>query len=222
MVASMIAIDGPAGAGKSTVARLVANRLNYTYIDTGAMYRALGLLAMRLKIALDDEAALTALANEVKLELKNQDGKCLIFMDGEDVSEAIRAKDVGDAASAVSVFAGVREALVAQQQRLGAAGQVVMDGRDIGTVVLPNADCKIFLTASAEERARRRLLELQSKGLDVDFEQVKTEMAIRDARDSNRANSPLCQAADAVLVDTSSLTLEQVVDAIIRIARGAS
>ena len=220
MLARKIAIDGPAGAGKSTVARLVANRLNYIYIDTGAMYRAVGLLATRLKIALDDEAALTALANEVKLELKNKNGKCLIFMDGEDVSEAIRAKDIGDAASAVSVFAGVREALVAQQQRLGAAGQVVMDGRDIGTKVLPDADCKIFLTASAEERARRRFLELQSKGLDVNLEQIKTEMAIRDARDSNRAHSPLCQADDAVLVDTSDLTLEQVVDTIIQIAGG--
>lgn len=220
MAVRMIAIDGPAGAGKSTVARLIANRLNYLYIDTGAMYRALALLALRLEIALDDDLALTALANEAQLELRNEAGKCLIFLDGEDVSEEIRAKDVGDAASAISVFSGVREALVAQQQRLGAVGQVVMDGRDIGTHVLPDADCKIFLTATLPERARRRLLELQSKGLDVDFEQIQTEMAIRDARDSNRVHSPLRQAADAVLVDSSDLSLDQVIEKIIAIIGG--
>ena len=218
MTARQIAIDGPAGAGKSTVAKLVAARLDYLYIDTGAMYRAVALSAIRQGIAVDDAPALTRLAQEICIELVNDGKEYQVFCDGEDVSAAIRVAEVGNAASPVSAVSGVREALVVQQQHLGARGCVVMDGRDIGTKVLPQAECKVFLTASSGERARRRALELAAKGQDADIEQVKQDMEERDARDSSRAVSPLEQAQDAVLLDTSDLTIEQAVERILKLA----
>ena len=218
MTARQIAIDGPAGAGKSTVAKLVAAALGYLYIDTGAMYRAVALAALRRGIAVDDAPALTKLAQEISIELENEAGDYRVYCDGEDVSAAIRTAEVGNAASPVSAVPGVREALVAAQQRLGARGCVVMDGRDIGTKVLPQAECKVFLTASIEERARRRALELAAKGQDADIEQVRRDMEERDARDSSRAHSPLLQAADAVLLDSSDMTIKQVVEHVLQLA----
>ncbi|MCL1906016.1 MAG: (d)CMP kinase [Clostridiales bacterium] len=218
MTAKQIAIDGPAGAGKSTVAKLVAAHLDYLYIDTGAMYRAVALMALRRGMAVDDAAALTDLARKICIELVNEGGQYRVYCDGEDVSGYIRTAEVGNAASPVSAVAGVREALVSQQQRLGARGRVVMDGRDIGTKVLPQAECKVFLTASPAERARRRALELAAKGQNVDEEQVRRDMEERDKRDSSRAVSPLVQAKDAVLLDTEGLSIEQVAERILKLA----
>jgi len=218
MTARQIAIDGPAGAGKSTAAKLVAARLDYLYIDTGAMYRAVALAALRQGIVTNDAPALTRLAQEICIELVNEGDDYRVYCDGEDVSAAIRTVQVGNAASPVSAVPGVREALVAQQQRLGERGRVVMDGRDIGTKVLPQAECKVFLTASPAQRARRRALELAAKGQDVEIEQVRRDMEERDARDSGRAHSPLAQAADAVLLDSSDLTIEQTVERILQLA----
>ncbi|MCL1816010.1 MAG: (d)CMP kinase [Clostridiales bacterium] len=218
MIARQIAIDGPAGAGKSTVARLVADRLGYLYIDTGAMYRALAWLAIKRGLAYDDEQALVRLAQETRIELINADGDHRVYCGGEDITLAIREAKVGNAASPISAIAGVREALVAEQQRLGKEGCVVMDGRDIGTKVLPQAKCKIFLTASLEERSRRRTLELQTKGLIIDVAEVSRDIKERDRRDSSRVASPLMQADDAVLLDSSNLNIEQVVQKILQLA----
>ena len=206
----MIAIDGPAGAGKSTVAKALAKKLGYLYIDTGAMYRAVAYAAIQRGIPFDDAAALTELAATVQIDMRVKGGNYYVYLDGEDVSQAIRTPEVGAAASPVSAISGVRRHLVAQQQRLAQNGNVVMDGRDIGTMVLPQADCKIFLTASLEERAKRRYLELQEKGIATSLSQVKTEIAERDERDSHRADSPLMQAADAVLLDSTQLSLAEV------------
>lgn len=218
MTASQIAIDGPAGAGKSTVAKLVAARLGYLYIDTGAMYRTVALIALRAGVAVDDAPALTKLAQEINIELVDEGGVYRVYCDGEDVSAAIRRAEVGNAASPVSAVPGVREALVAQQQRLGARGRVVMDGRDIGTKVLPEAECKIFLTASLAERARRRTLELRQKGQQADEAAVLRDIAARDERDSSRAHSPLRQAEGALLLDSSDMSIEQVVELILDLA----
>jgi cytidylate kinase len=200
------------------VAKLVAARLGYLYIDTGAMYRAVALIALRRGIAVDDEPALTKLAQEICVELINEDGGYRVYCDGEDVSAAIRTTAVGNAASPVSAVSGVRRALVAQQQRLGARGRVVMDGRDIGAKVLPQAECKVFLTASAKERARRRALELAAQGQYINIDQVRRDMEERDTRDSSRADSPLAQTKDAVLLDSSELTIEQAVEFILQLA----
>ncbi|MDO4582013.1 MAG: (d)CMP kinase [Bacillota bacterium] len=210
-----IAIDGPAGAGKSTVARQVARRLDWLYIDTGAMYRAIGLLALRAGVALDDEDGLTELARRTRIELEDGAEGYRVYADGEDISAAIRTAEIGAAASPVSAVAGVREALVAQQQAMAAARAVVMDGRDIGTVVLPDAPCKVFLTATAEERAARRTRELQARGIDADYQRIVAEINERDYRDSHRRHSPLMQAKDALLLDSTELNIEQVVAAII-------
>jgi CMP/dCMP kinase len=218
MTAKQIAIDGPSGAGKSTAAKLVAQRLGYLYIDTGAMYRAVGLIAIRKKIDFADEQALTALTKRLDICLASGAGFNRVIVDGEDVSAAIRHPEVGNAASAISTLAGVRQMLVRKQQKMAAAQPVVMDGRDIGTVVLPHATCKIYLTAEPRIRAERRARELQEKGIAADVEQIAREMAERDLRDSSRANSPLRQAADAHLLDNSTLMIEQVVDIIIGIA----
>ncbi|MCL1975159.1 MAG: (d)CMP kinase [Firmicutes bacterium] len=218
MTARQIAIDGPAGAGKSTVAKLVAAHLNYLYIDTGAMYRAVALIALRKGIALSDAPALTLLAQELCIELQNDGAQYRVFCDREDISFAIRQAEVGNAASPISALPGVREALVRKQQLLGEQGCVVMDGRDIGTKVLPQAECKVFLTASPEERARRRTLELALKGQTIDEEQVRRDMEERDARDTTRAVSPLIQACDALLLNSDGLTIEQVVERILQMA----
>ena len=216
-----IAIDGPAGAGKSTVAKLVARKLNYLYIDTGAMYRAVAWKALKLGISMDDELALTEIANTMKIELHNGVDGYHVFGDGKDISEEIRLPEVGKAASPVSAVLGVRIALVKKQQDLAMLGPVVMDGRDIGTKVLPDAAVKIFLTASPEERTKRRVLDFAQKGISLDYKEVLHEINERDKRDSNREHSPLKLADDGVLLDSSDMTIDQVVEAILDLAKKA-
>jgi len=213
----VIAIDGPAGAGKSTVARLVAERLGYTYIDTGAMYRAVAWETIRRGIPADDSDRVTAVARAINLQLTTVAGKTLVRVDDIDVSEAIRTPEVSRLVSEISKIGGVREAMVRVQRQLASLGGVVMDGRDIGTHVLPNADIKIFLTASISERARRRWLELTAKGYAVDLAELQAEIACRDKADCEREIAPLIQAADAVLVDTTALTIPQAVDTILEL-----
>lgn len=220
MTAAQIAIDGPAGAGKSTVAKVVADRLGYLYIDTGAMYRAVALLALEHGVAFNDAEGLTALIRGNEIALEPAASGCRVLINGKDVSRDIRLPEVGNAASPVSAVAEVRSMLVAMQQELAARRPVVMDGRDIGTVVLPDAACKIFLTASTRVRARRRAKELLEKGLEVDIDQVEREIMERDERDSTRAASPLRQAEDAVLIDSSDMGVEEVVCRIIELAEG--
>lgn len=213
----IIAIDGPAGAGKSTVARLVAERLGYTYIDTGAMYRAVTWETMRRGIPADEADQVAAVAHTINLQLATVAGKTLVSVDDTDVSEAIRTPEVSRLVAEVSKIGGVREAMVHLQRQLASLGGVVMDGRDIGTHVLPNADIKIFLTASIAERARRRWRELTDKGFTVDVAELEAEIACRDKADCERAIAPLVQAADAVLVDTTALTIAQAVETIIEL-----
>ena len=204
-----VAIDGPSGAGKSTLARRLAAELGYVYVDTGAMYRAIGLYGLRAGADLKDEAQMTALLPAIKLELRYADGAQHILLNGEDVSEAIRAEQVGMAASSVSSHPAVRAFLLETQRGLARQSNVLMDGRDIGTVVLPDATLKIFLTASPEARARRRQAELAAKGVDADYDTVLRDIRTRDDQDTHRAAAPLRQAEDAVLVDTSELDFEQ-------------
>ncbi len=219
MVKKIIAIDGPAGAGKSTIAKKLAKELHYLYIDTGAMYRAVALAAIRQGIAIDEEEKLSVLAKDCQIRLQNDGEEYRVFLNGKDVSKEIRLPEVSAVASPVSAIGGVRRSLVAQQQDMAKEGCVVMDGRDIGTKVLPQADCKIFLTASLEERAKRRFLELQEKGLPDTYEQVKEDIRQRDDRDSNRANSPLKQAEDAYLLDSTNLSIEEVVAIVLQRVR---
>ncbi len=215
-----IAIDGPSGAGKSTAARGVAARLGYTYIDTGAMYRAVAWNAIRQGFPDGDADAMSALARDTDIRfLPGPDGQRVLVGDA-DVTQSIRTPQVTQLSSPVSAIPGVRRVLVEQQQAMGAGGGVVMEGRDIGTVVFPHAELKVFLTASPEERARRRWLERRSKGDSVSLEEVLEQQAERDARDSSRAESPLRPAEDAVLLDSDGLTAEQVIDRILDMARG--
>ena len=207
----LIALDGPSGVGKSTTARAVAARLGWDYLDTGAMYRSVALAVLRAGIALDDEAGLTALLSG--LELAQGDGR--FRLNGEDVSEAIRAAEVTALVSPLSADAAVRDLLVAQQRHIGGRGRFVVDGRDIGTVVFPEACCKVFLTASVTARARRRFLELQAKGLPSIETEVARDLAARDHNDSTRAVAPLRKADDAWELDSSDLTLDEVVGAIV-------
>ena len=205
-----IAIDGPAGAGKSSVARAVAAELNAMYLDTGAMYRAFGLYMLR-RGATNDRRAIVDAVDSVDITVEFIDGAQHIFLGGEDVTQAIREPEVSMAASAVSAVPEVRQRMVALQRRIAEGHSVIMDGRDIGTKVLPNATLKIFLTASPEERARRRCLELEQKGMPEPYEKVLQEMKERDYQDTHRAASPLRAAEDARPVDSSDLTLEQTV-----------
>jgi cytidylate kinase len=215
----VVAIDGPAGAGKSTVAKLAAAALHFAYIDTGAMYRAVTLKMLQTGTEFSPEAV-GKLAQECKICFK-PDGKInRVFLDSKEVTELIRTDAVNKNVSRVSAVKEVREAMVAEQRRLGQAGNVVLDGRDIGTVVFPHADCKIFLTASVKERARRRYEELKAKGTAVVLEDVEKDIARRDKLDSERAIAPLKQAADATLLDTSNMDIEQVVAAILKLVRG--
>jgi len=204
-----IAIDGPAGAGKSTIAKVLAKELSLIYVDTGALYRTVGYYTTRLGIALEDIEGITAALDDLTVELKYVDGVQRVFANGEDVSDLIRTPAISMAASAVSAIPAVRNYLLNTQRSIAAANSVVMDGRDIGTVILPDAKVKIFLTASPESRARRRYDELQAKGDPATYEEVLSDMIKRDYHDSHRAAAPLKQADDAVLVDTSDDTLEQ-------------
>jgi len=214
-----IAIDGPAGAGKSTVARMVAERLGYLYIDTGAMYRALAWAVDHHHVPVDDEAAVAALLRESTIALRRTEDGQLVLWNDQDITDKIRTPQVSQYASVVASYPQVREQMLQLQRAMAAAGNVVMDGRDIGTHVLPDADVKIFLTATIEERAKRRLAELAQKGISSDLHSLKREIAERDKRDSERKVAPLRRAEDAHLIDTTNLTLSQVVDRVMQICK---
>lgn len=207
-----VAIDGPVGAGKSTIARTAAERLNFIYCDTGALYRAVGLYCHRNGVDMNDPSAIAVSMGDINADIRLTDGVQRIFLNGEDVSEEIRLPEISMAASAVSAVPEVRAALLGLQRDIARTNNVIMDGRDIGTVVLPNAEVKIFLTAAPEIRAKRRYDELITKGEDVTFEDVLNDLNQRDYNDSHRAAAPLRQAADAVLADTSDLDFGQSVD----------
>ena len=213
-----IAIDGPAGAGKSTIAKAVARELGYVYIDTGAMYRAVGLFCLDQAIALTDEARVSEAVRDIDITIAyDEEGAQQVFLNGANVSPRIRTQQVGDAASTVSQYPAVREKMVKLQQSLAEHTSVVMDGRDIASKVLPNADTKIYLTASVEERARRRANELREKGELCDIAEVEAEIRARDDRDMHRQHSPLIQVPEAVLVDSSTLTIDETIDRILEI-----
>ncbi|EXG85283.1 cytidylate kinase [Clostridium sp. ASBs410] len=210
-----IAIDGPAGAGKSTIARSVAEKLHFVYVDTGAMYRAMALHFLRNGIPSDDEERISKSAGEVNVTISYENGMQQVILNGENVSGLIRTEEVSAMASAVSVYMPVRNKLVELQQNLALEENVIMDGRDIGTCVLPEADLKIYLTASSLVRARRRYEELKAKGEECSLDDIEKDIIERDYRDMNRENSPLKQAEDAVLLDSSAMTIPQVVDRIL-------
>ncbi len=214
-----IAIDGPVGAGKSSLSDAVAERLNILHLDTGAMYRAVGLAALQSGVDPYDEHAVTVLceADKAQVDVKYQNKKQITLLNGQDVSARIRTEEVGLAASAVSRYPGVRHYLVSLQRQIAETTDILMDGRDIGTVVLPSAKVKIFLTASPQARARRRLLQLQKAGKTVQYEQVLSDLIARDRQDETRAADPLRKAEDAILLDTSKMDFEQSVSAILRI-----
>ena len=218
----IIAIDGPVGSGKSTLARRVAELMGYVYIDTGAMYRALALKALRRGLRLDREGDLETLARDTRIDLKALNGTQQVFLDGEDVTTAIRTPEVSQAASKVAVVPGVRHVLVAEQRRAGQQGGVVMEGRDIGSVVFPDADLKIFLTASPEVRADRRWHEHQQKGDAIDRARTLDEIHERDRRDRERSTSPLVRAPDAVVVDSTAMEPEEVARLVVMLAKGES
>ena len=216
-----VAIDGPAGAGKSTISKAAAAELGYIYIDTGALYRTVGINALRHGVDTNDAAAVIAtLTDELNIELKFIDGEQRMFLNGDDVSKEIRTPEASMAASAVSAVPEVRSYLFDLQKNLAKSNNCIMDGRDIGTVVLPEADVKIFLTASPEARAKRRYIELLEKGMDAKYEDVLADMIERDYNDSHRAIAPLKQADDAVLADTSDIDLQQSIELIISIIKG--
>jgi len=212
-----VAIDGPVGAGKSSVADAVAKRLGILHLDTGAMYRALGYTALQEKTDVQDEAAVVALCGRIRLDVSHQADGQHTFAEGEDVTGKIRTPEVSMAASTVSRYAEVRKAMVRQQQRLAAETDMLLDGRDICTTVLPNATAKIYLTASPEVRARRRWLEMREKGMEDSYEKVLEDVIRRDEQDMNRAVEPLRRAEDAELVDSSDLTFEETVERILAI-----
>ena len=212
----VVAIDGPAGAGKSTIAKLVAEKLGYAYIDTGAMYRSVALKFLQTGKDFDEDF-ISELARTMVIEFKPEASVNRVFVDGQEVTDAIRSAEVTANVSRVAAIGAVREAMVAQQRRMGESGGVLMDGRDIGTVVFPNAQLKIFLTATVEERAMRRYKELIAKGQQVDLAQLKEDIASRDKQDSERAISPLRQAEDALLLDTSDMNIEQVTTKILEL-----
>lgn len=212
-----IAVDGPAGAGKSTIAKAVAKKMGFVYVDTGAMYRAMALHMLKNGVNIDDDAAVIAECVKPDITIKYEDGGQIVCLNGENVNSFLRTEEVGNAASKTSVLMPVRVRLVELQQKLAAENDCIMDGRDIGTCVLPDADVKIYLTASSAVRAKRRYDELTAKGQVCDMAEIQRIIEERDYRDMHREASPLKQAEDAVLVDTSEMTIEEVIDTIIAI-----
>jgi len=215
----IIAIDGPAASGKSTTAREVAKRLGYLYIDTGAMYRALTLEVLNKDIAVSDEETIVQLAGDIEIKLTAGDGEPLTFLNGVDVSEEIRLPKVTKVISTISAYKEIRHIMKVKQRELAKHGGVVMDGRDIGTVVLPHADVKIYMQASVEERTRRRVKELMAKGIEVDPDKIKKEIIRRDALDSSRDIAPLKPAADAYIIDTSNMSINHQVNKVLKIIK---
>lgn len=215
----VIAIDGPSGSGKSTVGKAVARQLGYLYIDSGAVYRAVGRKVIDSNTQFDDRSSIARLARDAKIELRGDPDHLRVILDGFDVSDLIRRPDASHASSVVATIAEVREAVVDKLREMALAGGVVMDGRDIGTKVFPNAQVKVFLDASLEVRAKRRCEEERERGRDVSIDQIKAELEIRDTRDRERAATPLVQAADAVFIDTSDLSLDRVIERVLEIAR---
>lgn len=216
----VIAIDGPAASGKSTTAKRVAERLGYLHIDTGAMYRAVTLKILRNGLDAFYTKRMAALVNETHIELKPSNGSLKVLLDGEDVTEAIRSPEVTTAVSSVSTIREIRDAMVKEQRRMAEHGGVVLEGRDIGTVVFPDADVKIFMVASIEARAQRRQRELEQRGIQTDIDTLKEEIRLRDEKDSTRDASPLRKADDAVVLDTSNMTVEEQVEFVVGRATG--
>lgn len=212
-----IAIDGPAGAGKSTIARKIAKKLGYIYVDTGAMYRAMALYFIRAGVSADDTASIDTGCENADISIEYRNGEQAVILNGEDVTGMLRTEEVGNMASATSVNGNVRKKLVQLQQKLAAKADVVMDGRDIGTVVLPDAEVKVFLTASSAVRAKRRYDELVAKGESPDINKIEADIIERDERDMNREISPLRQADDATLIDSSYMTIEEVANAVVEL-----
>lgn len=216
-----VAIDGPAGAGKSTIAKAVAKKMSLIYVDTGAMYRAMALFMIREGIPADDAAAISAKCQEADISIGHENGEQVVYLNGENVNQYLRTEEVGNMASATSVQPAVRVKLVELQQALAAKSDCIMDGRDIGTCVLPNAQVKIYLTASSAVRAKRRYDELVAKGETCDLAKIQADIEERDYRDMHREHSPLKQADDAVLVDSSDMTIDEVIARIIEICEAA-
>ena len=214
-----IAIDGPAGAGKSTIARRVAKELSFIYVDTGAMYRAMALYLLRKEVNKDDTEQIGNICQDAEISIEYQNGEQIVLLNDENVNSYLRTEEVGNMASVSSAVPRVREKLLSLQRKLAKDMSVVMDGRDIGTTILPDADVKIYLTASSLTRAKRRYLELQEKGTVCNLDDIQKDIEERDQRDMSREISPLRQAEDAVLVDSSNLTIQQVVDRILQIFR---
>ena len=212
-----IAIDGPAGAGKSTIAKKVARELSCVYVDTGAMYRAMALYLLRRNVDRENPEEIGEVCQGAEISIEYKNGEQIVLLNGENVNPFLRREEVGNMASVSSANPKVREKLLDLQRKLAASMSVVMDGRDIGTTILPNAEVKIYLTASSLTRAERRYLELQEKGLSCDLEEIRKDIEERDSRDMNREISPLKQAEDAVLVDSSEMTIEEVVKCILQI-----
>lgn len=210
-----IAIDGPAGAGKSTIAKKVAKELSFVYVDTGAMFRSMALFMLRNEISLEDVDAVAKACEEINITISYIDGEQQVILNGENVSGLIRTEQVGNAASKIAVYAPVRTKLLELQRELASKENVIMDGRDIGTTVLPNAQTKIYLTASSKERARRRVEQLALAGTSADFDEVEADIIKRDEQDMNREIAPLRQAEDATLIDSSDMGIDEVVAAII-------
>lgn len=216
-----IAIDGPAGAGKSTIAKLVAKELGYIYVDTGAMYRGMAIYFLKQNILSGDREKIAETCKDANVSIGYENGVQQIYLNGENVTAMLREEAVGNMASISSAVPEVREQLLSLQRNLAEKENVVMDGRDIGTNILPNADTKIYLTASVETRAKRRFLELQEKGVDCNIEAIAQDIAERDSRDMNREIAPLRQAEDAMLIDSSDMTIEEVVQAILSHCKSA-
>ena len=214
-----IAIDGPAGAGKSTIAKLIAKKMNLIYVDTGAMYRAMALYMLRQGVSAEDADAINEKCQDADISIAYEEGVQVVYLNGENVNAYLRTEEVGNMASKTSVQPGVRRKLVELQQKLASEKDCIMDGRDIGTCVLPGADVKVYLTASSQVRAQRRYDELSAKGEDCDLEQIRLDIEERDYRDMHREHSPLRQAEDAILIDSSYMTIEEVADAVIALCK---